>query len=139
MCLVFKQTHVLSKLLQAKNQDVWDTSLLVSSTIESLQRSRADEDGNCWKAIEPSSISSFLRFLIHIVDISGNIGALKKSKYQRDFVSEYDRERPLKEALDSHDENWLFNKTWNSFIPRLQTLREFCAGLMTAFSNTSSV
>ena len=56
----------------------------------------------------------------------------------RDLIKMYHDDDFIRNAIDKHDANTLFNDAWD-YVPRFNRLRAFCGGLATIFPNTTSV
>jgi hypothetical protein len=56
----------------------------------------------------------------------------------RDLVKMYRDDENMRNVIDKHDVNTLFNDTWDC-VPRFKHLRAFCGGLATIFPNTTSI
>ncbi len=56
----------------------------------------------------------------------------------RDLVKMYCDDENMRNVIDKHDVNTLFNDAWDC-VPRFKRLRAFCGGLATIFPNTTSV
>jgi hypothetical protein len=56
----------------------------------------------------------------------------------RDLVKMYHDDENMRNVINKHDVNTLFNDAWDC-VPRFKRLRAFCGGLATIFPNTTSV
>jgi hypothetical protein len=56
----------------------------------------------------------------------------------RDLVKMYRDDENMRNVIDKHDVNMLFNDAWDC-VPWFKRLRAFCGGLATIFPNTTSV
>jgi hypothetical protein len=56
----------------------------------------------------------------------------------RDLVKMYHDDENMRNVIDKHDVNTLFNDAWDC-VPWFKRLRAFCGGLATIFPNTTSV
>jgi hypothetical protein len=56
----------------------------------------------------------------------------------RDLVKMYRNDENMRNVIDKHDVNTLFNDAWDC-VPRFKRLCAFCGGLATIFPNTTSV
>ncbi|KAH8952971.1 hypothetical protein BDL97_09G113300 [Sphagnum fallax] len=56
----------------------------------------------------------------------------------RDLMKMYRDDENMRNVIDKHDINTLFNDAWDC-VPRFKRLRAFCGGLATIFPNTTSV
>ncbi|KAH8941002.1 hypothetical protein BDL97_14G014500 [Sphagnum fallax] len=56
----------------------------------------------------------------------------------RDLVKMYRDDENMRNVIDKHDVNTLFNDAWDC-VPRFKRLRTFCGGLATIFPNMMSV
>jgi len=57
---------------------------------------------------------------------------------QRSLVKLYKEDTAIRDALDKHRVDTMFNDAWDS-VPRFRMLRSFCGGIATVFPNTTSV
>ena len=62
----------------------------------------------------------------------------KIEENHRDLIKMYRGDDAVRNAIDKHDVNTLFNDAWDC-VPRFKRLRGFCGGLSTIFWNTTSV
>ena len=56
----------------------------------------------------------------------------------RDLINMYRSDDAMRNEIDKHDANTLFNDDWDC-VPRFKRLRAFCGGLATIFPSTKSV
>jgi hypothetical protein len=63
----------------------------------------------------------------------------KAKSEHRELLIVYARGPDVKATLDKHEEKTFFNKAWDCLKGRFMQLRQLCAGLATAFTNTTSV
>jgi hypothetical protein len=63
----------------------------------------------------------------------------KVESEHRELLAVYAHKPNVKAALDKHDEKTFFNEAWDCLKGRFMQLRQLCAGLATAFPNTTSV
>ncbi|CAK9876325.1 unnamed protein product [Sphagnum jensenii] len=63
----------------------------------------------------------------------------KAESEHRELITVYAREPDVKVAIDKHNKKTFFNEAWDCLKGRFMQLRQLCGGLVTAFSNRTSV